>query len=198
MLGTHCLAGRLVPSHTLSQNARSVLECPEPSRRDRPFPPPSPSPTPGNRCLLQAGILRAAPGRKRGRNGMFTHGRFGQVRLTWDLQVTLCPHTRLLTLWGLWSETEGLFLVIKQPASSHARSIIAYCIMYWSVRNTPPPHPPTQPSPLHPHRRKVKVLKPADGTRIRETVLIPRPERENNKYGNKKKKDDGNERFKQS
>lgn len=52
------------------------------------------------------------------------HWSFGQLSLIWDLQVTLCPHTRPLTLWGLWSETEGLLLVIRQPVTGHAQSIM--------------------------------------------------------------------------
>lgn len=39
--------------------------------------------------------------------------------------MTLCPHTRPLTLWGLWSETEGLLLMNRQPATGHAQSIMA-------------------------------------------------------------------------
>lgn len=70
---------------------------------------------------------------------------FGQLSLIWDLQVTLCPHTRPLTHWSLWSETEGLFLVIRQPATGHAQSIMAFHIMYRSTQT--PTHPPTPARP---------------------------------------------------
>lgn len=61
-----------------------------------------------------------------GRGGaVFMRWSFGQLSLIWDLQVTLCPHTRPLTLWGLWSETEGLLLMNRQPATGHAQSIMA-------------------------------------------------------------------------
>lgn len=60
-----------------------------------------------------------------GRGAVFMRWSFGQLSLIWDLQVTLCPHTRPLTLWGLWSETEGLLLMNRQPATGHAQSIMA-------------------------------------------------------------------------
>lgn len=66
---------------------------------------------------------------------------FGQLSLIWDLQVTLCPHTRPLTQWSLWSETEGLFLVIRQPAAGHAQSIMAFHIMYRSTQTPIPTSP---------------------------------------------------------
>ncbi len=60
-----------------------------------------------------------------GWGAVFMRWSFGQLSLIWDLQVTLCPHTRPLTLWGLWSETEGLLLMNRQPATGHAQSIMA-------------------------------------------------------------------------
>lgn len=74
-----------------------------------------------------------------GRGAVFMRWSFGQLSLIWDLQVTLCPHTRPLTLWGLWSETEGLLLMNRQPATGHAQSIMAllhYVSKYTSARSS--------------------------------------------------------------
>lgn len=72
---------------------------------------------------------------------VFMHWSFGQLSLIWDLQVTLCPHTRPLTLWGLWSETEGLLLVIRQPVTGHAQSIMVLLHYVSKYTQAHPPFP---------------------------------------------------------